>query len=80
MNAKNELGEHSEQIALRTESTQRILKEHTQRAIRWKESNQTSSYCRSLKYFVLFQKCPNYCPKKIVTNVTLVGEGSKGGV
>ena len=42
-----------------SESTQKALREHlksTQRAIRDQESNQTKSYSRSLKYFVLFTR------------------------
>ena len=42
-----------------SESTQKALKEHlksTQRAIRDQESNQTLSYRRSLKYFVLLDR------------------------
>ena len=44
-----------------SESTQKALREHlksTQRAIRDQESNQTS-YRRSLKYFVLFDRASN---------------------
>ena len=40
-----------------TKSTQRALREHSesiQRALREQETNQTSSYRQSLKYFVLF--------------------------
>ncbi len=43
----------------RRESTQKALREYfksTQRAFREKESIQTSSYRRSLKYFVLFRR------------------------
>ena len=52
---KRALSEHSE-------STKKALREYlkgTQRAIREKESNQISSYRRSLKYFVLLRQFPS---------------------
>ena len=64
-----------------SESTQKALREHlksTQRAIRDQESNQTKSYSRSLKYFVLFQKSSykgsKNCPLKNLTNLKCYNE------